>query len=115
MKKIKKILTNIFVAPIRNREKRHKIRRYILDFHLIDCCYFWRFLFSSRAERAALGMGRRMEYKSGFRMVLLSGAIWKSINKTDPFRCAGKQGKNKEIRKGLAKRKERGIMWLFKV
>ena len=40
MKKIKKILTNIFVAPIRNREKRHKIRRYILDFHLIDCCYF---------------------------------------------------------------------------
>lgn len=54
MKKIKKNLTNIFVMPIRNREKRHKIRRYILDFHLIDCCYFCRFLLSSVCENTIL-------------------------------------------------------------
>lgn len=54
MKKIKKILTNIFVAPIRNREKRHKIRRYILDFHLIDCCYFCRFLLSFVCKNTVL-------------------------------------------------------------
>ena len=54
MEKIKKFLTNIFVMPIRNREKRHKIRRYILDFHLIDCLYFYQFFTNSVCENTIL-------------------------------------------------------------
>lgn len=47
MKTIKKILTNIFVMLIWNREKRRKVRRCILNFHLIDSIYYLHFLFFS--------------------------------------------------------------------
>ena len=39
---------------IRNHEKRHKVRRYILDFHLIDCYYFYQFFANSVRENTVL-------------------------------------------------------------
>ena len=94
MKKIKKILINILVMPIRNREKRHKLRRYILDFHIVDTFQVKRFLYSPVFKNSILLLESNnyhgeviagyMQYfqKLGFNVDCL---ISSEINKWHPF------------------------------
>ncbi len=51
---IQRLIANIIVIPIRNHEKRHKIRRAILDFHLKNIIYIFKFLFSSIRKNSVL-------------------------------------------------------------
>ncbi len=51
---IQRLIANIIVIPIRNHDKRHKIRRAILDFHLKNIIYILKFSFSSVRKKGIL-------------------------------------------------------------
>ena len=50
----KRLIANIIVIPIRNKEKRHYIRRKILDFRFVNLIYLLKFLFSSIRKNSVL-------------------------------------------------------------
>ena len=54
IKKIKKFITNILVMPIRNREKRHYTRWWIMNFRFLDCLLWIKFVYSTIRQNSVL-------------------------------------------------------------
>ena len=54
IRKIKKFITNILVMPIRNREKRHYTRWWIMNFRFFDCLLWIKFIHSSIRPNSVL-------------------------------------------------------------